>query len=95
MNANTTRTFPLPGECGLPATAAAYSLNMTVDPPGPMGYLSVWPTGGPQPTVSTLNDSKGLAVANGALVPAGASGSINVYVANTTHVIIDTNGYFQ
>jgi virginiamycin B lyase len=95
MNANTTRTFPLPGECGLPATAAAYSLNMTVDPPGPMGYLSVWPTGGPQPTVSTLNDSKGLAVANGALVPAGASGSINVYVANTTHVIVDTNGYFQ
>ena len=95
MDANTTRTFPLPGECGLPETAAAYSLNMTVDPPGPMGYLSVWPTGQAQPVVSTLNDFKGLAVANAALVPAGASGSINVYVTNTSHVIVDTNGYFQ
>jgi hypothetical protein len=95
MNANTTRTFPLSGACGLPATAAAYSLNMTVDPPAPMGYLSVWPTGESQPVVSTLNDFKGLAVANAALVPAGTSGSINVYVMNTTHVIIDTNGYFQ
>ena len=68
---------------------------MTVDPPGPMGYLSVWPTGESQPVVSTLNDFKGLAVANAAMVPAGTGGSINVYVVNTTHVIIDTNGYFQ
>jgi hypothetical protein len=44
--------------------------------------------------VSTLNASKGQAVANAALVPAGAAGAVNVYVTNTPHVIIDTNGYF-
>jgi hypothetical protein len=27
-------------------------------------------------------------------VPAGTSGSIDVYVSNTTDVIIDINGYF-
>ena len=68
---------------------------MTVVPQGPLGYLTTWPTGGTQPVVSTLNAQKGEVVANAAIVPAGAStGSINVFVTNTTHVIIDTNGYF-
>jgi hypothetical protein len=34
-------------------------------------------------------------VANAAIVPAGTSGAVNVYVTNATQVIIDTNGYFQ
>jgi uncharacterized repeat protein (TIGR01451 family) len=96
--AGTTRTLPLPaGSCGLPNIPAvqAYSLNMTVVPQGPLGYLTTWPTGGTQPVVSTLNAQKGQVVANAAIVPADASsGSINVFVTNTTHVIIDTNGYF-
>ena len=29
-----------------------------------------------------------------ALVPAGLSGSIDVFVLNTSHVVTDTNGYF-
>ncbi len=95
MNANATRTFPLPaGPCGLPATAGAYSLNIAVQPPAPLGYLTLWPTGHVQPGVSTLNDDKGSVTANAALVPAGTDGSVNVYVLDTTHVIIDTNGYF-
>jgi hypothetical protein len=95
MNGDTTRTFPMAGICGLPGIGAAYSVNMTVVPPAPMGFLTVWPTGLAQPAVSTLNDFKGLAVANAALVPAGGSGSINVFVTNTTDVVIDTNGYFR
>ena len=95
LNGGTERTFPLSqGSCGLPATAAAYSLNMTVVPSGLLGYLTTWPTGVNQPVVSTLNAFKGQVVANAAMVPAGAGGAINVYVTNTTHVIIDTNGFF-
>jgi hypothetical protein len=41
-----------------------------------------------------LNAFTGQIVANAAVLPAGANGSINVYVTNTTDVIIDTNGYF-
>ncbi len=92
---NTSRSFPLPAAaCGLPATASAYSLNMTVVPQGPLGFLTVWPTGQPQPGVSTLNALKGIVIANAAIVPAGIGGAISVFAANPTHVVIDANGYF-
>ncbi len=65
---------------------------MTAVPAGPLAYLTTWPTGAPQPFVSTLNDAKGLPVANAALVP--ADGAISVFVTNDSHIVIDTNGYF-
>ena len=93
--ANTTRTFPIPSSsCGIPSTAAAYSFNFTVVPPGPLGVLTTWPTGQSMPNASTLNDSTGTVVANAAIVPAGTNGAINVYVNNTTDVLFDINGYF-
>ena len=58
-----------------------------------LGYLTVWPTGQLQPLVSTLN-SDGRVKANAAIVPAGANGSISVYVSDPTHLILDINGYF-
>ncbi|MBL8230256.1 MAG: hypothetical protein JNL98_17330 [Bryobacterales bacterium] len=90
-----TRTVPVPAAgCGIPATAVAYSLNITVVPVGPLSYLAVWPAGSPQPNVSTLNSFEGRVVANAALVPAGTGGAINFFVTNPTEVIIDINGYF-
>ena len=41
--------------CAPPSSAAAYIFNATVVPPGRMPYLTLWPDGEPQPTVSTLN----------------------------------------
>ncbi len=91
----TERDFPIPmSPCGIPATAGGYSLNVTVVPPGYLGYLSTWPTGQAAPVASTLNSWKGKVVANAALVPAGANESISVYVSNPTDVILDINGYF-
>jgi probable HAF family extracellular repeat protein len=97
MEAGETRSFAIPASgCPVPSTAAAYSLNITVVPEGPLGYLTVWPTGAPQPFASTLNSWDGSVVANAAIVPAGANGAISVYALsnNPTHVIIDINGYF-
>jgi hypothetical protein len=96
LAARETRTFPvnLHESCKLPTTAEAYSLNATVVPTGPLWYLTLWPTGEPIPFVSTLNSPLGLIVANAALVPAGAAGSINTFVTNETHLILDANGYF-
>jgi hypothetical protein len=94
--AGTTRTLPLSeGSCDVPTSAAAYSLNVTVQPSGPLNYLTIWPAGVGMPGVSTLNSYGGQVVANAAIVPAGTSGAVNVYVTNATQVIIDTNGYFQ
>jgi hypothetical protein len=95
LGGGTSRTVPIrTSSCGLPATAVAYSLNMTVVPDGRLDFLTTWPTGSLQPWVSTLNDPTGTVVANAAIVPGGASGSIDVFVTQQTHLIIDVNGYF-
>ncbi len=92
----TTRTVPIPSSpnCTIPSTAQAYSLNVTVVPPAPLGYVTLYPTGLPQPLVSTLNDSQAAVVANAAIVPAGTAGSVNVFVSNTTDLVLDINGYY-
>ena len=91
----TSRTLPiLSSTCGVPATAQAYSLNVVVVPTGPVGFLSAYPTGVARPAVATLNALTGTVTANAALVQAGAGGSIDVFVTNTTDVVVDINGYF-
>lgn len=96
ISGNVTRTFRLPfSTCGIPETAKAYSLNVTVVPLGALGYLTVYPTGQPRPLVSTLNSPSGAVLANAAIAVAGTSGSIDVYASNSTHVILDINGYYD
>jgi hypothetical protein len=95
MFAGETRSFSVPlSACSLPSNAGAYSLNFTVVPDGPFGYLSTWPTGQAQPYVSTLNAFTGEVTANAAIVPAGSDGAISVYVTNSSDLVIDVNGYF-
>jgi uncharacterized repeat protein (TIGR03803 family) len=93
------RSFPLTegdNPCGIPSSAVAYSLNVTVVPLTTLNFLTIWPTGEGQPTVSTLNSPDGRTKANAAIVPAGSpSGGVSVYVTQTTNVIIDVNGYFK
>jgi hypothetical protein len=82
--------------CGIPTTAQAYSLNFTAIPQtSSLGFLTVWPAGSPRPLVSTLNSPTGTIVANAALLPAnGTNGEIAVYPSDTTHLVIDIDGYF-
>jgi hypothetical protein len=95
LPSKTERIFPvLSSACNIPNTAEGYSLNFTVVPPGILGYLSVWPTGETRPLVSTLNDLTGTVVANAAIVPAGTNGAISLYGSDSTHVVIDIDGYF-
>ena len=95
LGAGQTRAFAvLSSTCGIPASAQAYSLNLTAVPPGRLGYISAWPAGQAQPLVSTLNSPSGRTVANAAIVPAGGSGSIDIFASDTTDLVIDINGYF-
>ncbi len=95
IGGGTSRDFVIPDSaCGIPSTAAAYSLNVTVVPHGGLGYLTVWPSGQSQPLVSTLNSIDGRIKANAAIVPAGTSGAISVFATDTTDVVLDINGYF-
>ena len=95
LSAGQPRTFPIPSSsCGIPSTAEAYSFNVTAVPAGTLGYLTIWPAGLPIPNASTLNSNSDNAVANAAIVPAGASGAISVYSTDRTDLIADINGYF-
>jgi hypothetical protein len=87
-------SVPVPSSsCSVP-TAAAYVFNTTVIPSGSLTYLSLWPGGETAPVVSTLNAPDGAVSSNMAIVPADASGSIDVYTSNTSQVILDIFGYF-
>ena len=89
------RNYTIAGQCGIPSGAQAVSLNVTVVNPGGLGYVLLYPEGGNQPGVSTLNYLQATTVANAAIVPLGAGGGITVAAAvSTTDFIIDTNGYF-
>ncbi len=94
LAAGTSREFDIPqSACSIPSSAVAYSLNVTAVPSGPLGYLTLWPSGQTQPTVSTLN-SDGRVKANAAITPAGTNGGVSVFVTNASHIILDIDGYF-
>ena len=97
MPAGSIRSFPIPANvaCAIPATATAYSLNVTAVPQKTLGILSIFPTGTPLPNVSTLNVyNSGTVVANAAIVPAGTNGAVSVYVTDATDLVVDIDGYF-
>lgn len=95
LSGGTTRTIPIPqSPCGIPSTALAYSLNITVVPRGTLSYLSIWPAATAQPLVSTLNSFDGQVVSNAAIVPAGSNGAVDIFVTDLTDVIVDINAYF-
>ena len=54
--------------CSALSTSQAYVFNATVVPPGPLGYLTLWPDGEMQPVVSTLNSTDGSITNNMAIV---------------------------
>jgi hypothetical protein len=99
LSANQTRDFAIESSSCIPAGAgpSAYSFNVTVvpNPSGqPLNYLTIWPAGESQPTVSSLNNPTATVVANAVIVPAGTGGDIDVYAYNTTDLLIDIDGYF-
>ena len=69
-------------------------MNATVVPPGPLLFLTVWPTGLPRPLVSTLNSLDGQITANALIVPSGTGGAIDAYVSHTSDLIVDVGGFF-
>ena len=97
LSAGVTRRFDLAQQsgCGIPATALAYSLNVTVVPRAPLGYLTVWPGAASRPLVSTLNSADGRVKANAAIVPIGSGAStIAAFATSDTDLVLDINGYF-
>ena len=95
LAAKSSRDFVIPnGSCGIPASAVAYSLNVTVVPPASLGFVTVWPSGQPQPLASTLNALDGRIKANAAIIAAGTGGAVSIYANAATDLVLDIDGYF-
>ncbi len=98
LGANTIRTFPTAGRCGIPATAWALSVNLTATQPTERGNLRLFPGGTPAPLASALNYSTGQTRANNAIVPLNAAGQFDVrctQASGSVHLVVDVNGYFE
>ena len=78
------------GRAGVPSSATAVVVNVTVTGSQSGGYITLWP-GGAQPPTSTLNFAAGQTIANAAVV--GTAGSVRVFSSVPTHIIVDVTGY--
>ena len=93
--AEATEAVDISGRCGVPSSAFAAALTVTVTKPVSRGYLTAWATGSERPATSTLNWSQaGETRANSAIVPVGDSGAVNLYTQTSAHVVVDVSGYF-
>jgi hypothetical protein len=95
---NSQRDFTVRGICGIPTSAKAVSLNVTITGATQSSFLTLWPSGGTRPVVSTINfSSTDPALANGAIVGLSAAATdLSVYNNfGNVHVILDVTGYFQ
>ena len=81
----------------LPAAARAVVGNATVvnSRGSPPGYVTLWPSGTIQPTVSNLNYTPGQVVPNAFTVGLGAGdGSFEIFAYSTVDFVVDLAGYF-
>jgi hypothetical protein len=83
---------------GVPTSAHAAVLNVTVTNPTAGSYLTVWPAGAAQPLASDLNFMGGQTVANLVVVQLGtgtSAGKVDIYNAfGSTDVVVDLVGWY-
>lgn len=95
LGAGHTITLQVTGAGGVPAAATAVALNLTADNTGGAGFVSAWPAGLAQPTVSNVNvTGAGQSVANLAVVALPANGQVAMFSYGATDLIADVAGYF-
>lgn len=98
LSAGSDRAFTVAGICGIPASARALAVNVTVTASTGGGYLTLRPGGSGAAVASTVNYNAGATRANSAVVLLGAAGDVLVSCgqpSGTAHVVIDATGYFQ
>jgi hypothetical protein len=94
------RTFNLAGTCGIPTTAQALAVNLTVVAPAQGGDLRAFAAGSAAPLASALNFGAGQTRTNNAILPVttDGNGGLTVHLdmgPGTAQLIADVFGYFQ
>lgn len=97
LNANSSRTFVFAGRCGIPATAGAVALNVTVTGSSADGNLRIYKGGTAAPMSSSINYRTGMTRANGGTYGLGSNDDLVIQCDQpfgNVQVIVDVSGYF-
>ena len=94
------RIFVATGRCGIPSTAKALAINLTVVNPPASGHLRLFPGNANPPSASSsISFTAGVVRANNAVIMLATSGSGALGVFNAAslpvHIVVDVFGYFQ
>ena len=92
------RDFTLVGVCGIPATARALAVTLTVVGPATTGNLRLFSADELRPLTSTVNFRAAQTRGTNAVLGLGAAGDLTVYCGMTTgtaHFVLDVTGYFE
>jgi len=100
LTSGSPRTFPVSGQCGIPADAVAVAANVTLVSPTSGGSLQIFPAGGPAPTATTVNAAAGTVRANNAILALGAGGQATALaglasLSGKVDLLVDVTGYFR
>ena len=83
------------GRGGVVGDASAVVLTVTVTESVGAGFVTVFPCGSVMPLASNVNFGAGATVANSVVSGVGVGGRVCVFVSESTHLVVDVNGYFQ
>ena len=82
------------GHADVPDTAVAAAVTVTALPTAAPAFVTAYPGGTPRPPTSTVNTATQRVVANSAIVPLGADGTLDVFTKLPGDVIVDVTGVF-
>ena len=90
------RTFTATAACGIPPTAVALALNVTVPNAKAAGAMRLYPAGTPLPVATATSFPGGQTRACNTIVRL-AAGAFTVHLDDTaaTDLVVDVSGYFQ
>ncbi len=92
------RVFPLAGQCAIPTSARAVSINSIVVDPNQDGSLTIFPDGINVPGTNSISFRANLTRANNAIYRLGHSCGVSVFPSAApikTHFVLDVTGYFE
>ena len=81
------------GSFGVPATATAVMLNVTVVNPAGPGHVTAFPAGTNQPTASNINYQAGENIPGLVDVGVGTGGDVSFFSLAQTDMVVDVEGY--
>ena len=93
LSSGAVRDFDLTGTCGVPNTARAVSVNVTVTGSTGAGYVRFAPSCS-LPVSSIISFNAGQTRANNAVVSLGSGGQLSLTASGTVDAILDVAGYF-